>query len=60
MDEALEKLTAVGERGAKIVKLRFFGGLEFPEIAELLEVSLSTIKREWRFARAWLAARIGE
>ena len=42
------------ERQARIVELRFLGGLTVEEIAEALEVSTATVKREWRTARAWL------
>ena len=45
---------AVDPRAAKVVELRFFGGLENEEVAEVLEVSLATVKRDWTVARAWL------
>ena len=51
---ALEELTAVNARQGTVVELRFFGGLDVAEVALLLDVSKSTIEREWRFARAWL------
>jgi len=51
---ALEKLEREDARQAKVVELRFFGGLSNPEIAEFLGVSLSTVEADWRFARAWL------
>ncbi len=54
LDEALQELTAKRERTGKIVELRFFGGLTLEEIAEQLSVSLATVNREWRYARAWL------
>jgi DNA-directed RNA polymerase specialized sigma24 family protein len=41
------------------VELRFFGGLAAPEVAETLDISVATVEREWRIARAWLAARLG-
>jgi len=56
--EALEQLERLDARGAEVVKLRVLWGLTVPEIAETLEVSPSTIEREWRFARRWLAARL--
>ncbi|MDX2199198.1 MAG: ECF-type sigma factor [Phycisphaerae bacterium] len=56
--EALEALSALNERQAKIVELRFFGGLETDEIAALLDVSPRTVKGEWRMARAWLQRRL--
>lgn len=58
LDEALLALEAVSERQARVVELRFFGGLDNPRIAEVLGVSTPTIGREWRIARAWLMARL--
>ena len=54
LDEALEKLAKVDERQAKIVELRFFGGLSVEETAEVLQVSQRTVLREWSFAQTWL------
>lgn len=59
VDRALTELAAKDERRAQVVEMRFFGGLEFPEIAEALSISLSTAKRDWEFARAWLFQRLG-
>lgn len=56
VDEALERLVEVDPELAKLVMLRYFAGMTFPEIASLAEVSESTVKREWRVARAWLGA----
>jgi RNA polymerase sigma factor (TIGR02999 family) len=56
--EALDELTAFDEEGARIVELRIFGGLTAEEIAAELELSLSTVKRRWRMARAWLYQRL--
>jgi RNA polymerase sigma factor (TIGR02999 family) len=50
----LEKLERESPRQAKVVELRFFGGLSNPEIAAFLDVALSTVEADWRFARAWL------
>lgn len=58
LDEALEKLAKTHERAARIVELRFFGGLRFEEIAEILGVPLRSIEREWQLARAWLHAEL--
>jgi len=58
LDAALEDLARVSERQAKLVELRFFGGLEEPDIAKVLGCSLTTVQREWRVARAWLGARL--
>lgn len=52
--EALLAFEAVDERAAKVVELRFFGGLELEEIANALDVSVATVKRDWTLARAWL------
>ena len=54
LDEALEALTAVDPRKAKVVELKFFGGFETDEIAELLQVSPQTVLRDWKLAKAWL------
>ena len=54
VDEALVALTALDTEKARIVEMRFFGGLSNAEIAEVLGVSLATIVRHWRVARAWL------
>jgi RNA polymerase sigma factor (TIGR02999 family) len=59
IDQALARLERVSARRARIVELRFFAGLEVPEIAATLEVSVSTVEREWRAARAFLAASLG-
>ena len=58
LDEALEQLGSLDARQAKIVELRFFGGYSMEEIAKQLSVSLSTIEKEWRFARAWLRKQL--
>ncbi len=54
LDEALTGLAKLSERQARIVELRFFGGLTMVEIAEVVEVSARTVENDWRFARAWL------
>jgi RNA polymerase sigma factor (TIGR02999 family) len=54
VDEALEKLTAMDVRKGRIVELRFFGGLTEEETAEVMGVSMPTVQREWRAAKAWL------
>jgi len=55
LDGVLEELERMNPRQAMMVESRFFGGLEIPEIAQLLEVSEATVLRDWRAARAWLA-----
>lgn len=59
LDEALGRLEAVDERQARILEQRYFGGLSLEETAEAIGVSLATVKRELRFARAWLATELG-
>jgi RNA polymerase sigma factor (TIGR02999 family) len=54
LHDALEKLALLDERQAKVVELRYFGGLSVEEAAEALEISPATVKREWATARAWL------
>lgn len=58
LNEALERLEKLDERSAKVVELRFFGGMTEREIASLLGVSVPTVKRDWDFARSWLLAQI--
>jgi RNA polymerase sigma factor (TIGR02999 family) len=54
LDDALERLGAASTRQARVVELRFFGGLEVEEVAEVMGVSPATVKRDWNFARAFL------
>lgn len=54
LNEALERLSQLDERQARIVELRFFGGLSLNEIAAVLEISTATVSREWEMARNWL------
>jgi RNA polymerase sigma factor (TIGR02999 family) len=54
LDEALDRLAALDARQARIVELRFFGGLTIEETAEVLQISQATVKNEWSLARAWL------
>ena len=58
LDQALSKLEKADSRAARVVELRFFGGLKEDEIAEVLGVSVVTVKRDWKVARAWLIGRI--
>ena len=55
LDSAMHGLAKIEPRQAKVVELRFFGGMDLAETSLLLEVSESTVVREWRAARAWLA-----
>lgn len=54
LDDAISRLDKVDERAATVVRLRFFAGQELTVIAELLDISDRTVKRDWEFARAWL------
>jgi RNA polymerase sigma factor (TIGR02999 family) len=56
LDEALEKLAAFEPRLCQIVEMRYFGGLSHAEIADVLKISATTVKRDWSAARAWLLA----
>lgn len=58
LHEALDAFAAAYPRPAEVVKLRYFSGLSVPEVAETLELSPATVKREWVFARAWIHERI--
>ncbi len=58
VDEALNRLAALDERRARVVELRFFGGLNNSEIAEAVGISVETVKRDWAFAKLWLAREI--
>lgn len=59
LDDAIRRLRDVDPSAANVVRLRFFAGLSVAETARTLEVSESTIKREWAFARAWLFNALG-
>lgn len=54
IDQALTRLAEIDERKAKVVELRFFGGLEIDEVADFLELSPITVSRDWKMAKAWL------
>jgi RNA polymerase sigma-70 factor, ECF subfamily len=58
LDDALESLARVDQRRAKVVELRFFGGLSVEETADVLNVSPETVMRDWRLARAWLTREL--
>jgi RNA polymerase sigma factor (TIGR02999 family) len=58
LDELLTKFEKADPRAAKVVELRFFGGLNEDEVAEVLGVSAITVKRDWKVARAWLIGRL--
>lgn len=58
LDEALDELAEMDPRAARIVEMRFFGGLSVEETAEVMEISTPTVKRDWRTAKAWLYQRL--
>jgi RNA polymerase sigma factor (TIGR02999 family) len=58
LDEALDRLERLDPRQSQIVELRYFGGLTEEEAAEVLDISVRTVKREWSVARAWLFAEL--
>ena len=59
LDRALVRFAQRFPRQARVVELRYFGGLEFDEVARALDLSLRTVKRDWTFARAWLSDALG-
>ena len=58
LNEALDELAKLDSRKSRVVELRYFGGLSLDETAEVLEVSLMTVRRDWRVAKAWLYKRV--
>jgi RNA polymerase sigma factor (TIGR02999 family) len=60
LDEALTALGKIDERKARVVEMRFFGGLREEEIAVALEVSPRTVRGDWRLAKSWLLRRLSE
>jgi RNA polymerase sigma-70 factor (ECF subfamily) len=60
LDEALQELAVFDQDQARVVELRYFGGLTIEETADVLKISPATVKREWATARAWLFDRINQ
>ena len=60
VEDALTRLAKVDEQLARIVELRFYGGLEYKEVATALGMSLRSVERGWQVARAWLASAMEE
>lgn len=58
LEEALEELASIDRRKSQVVELRYFGGLSLEETADVLSISLMTVRRDWRAAKAWLYRRI--
>lgn len=59
-DKLLSSLEERDPRKAQIVQMRVYGGMELEEISQVLSISLATVKRDWRAARAWIATMMGE
>jgi RNA polymerase sigma-70 factor (ECF subfamily) len=59
LHDALDELAALDSRAARAIELRYFGGLSEKEAAEVLEISVATLKRDWEAGRAWLVDRLG-
>ncbi|MDA8020882.1 MAG: ECF-type sigma factor [Thermoanaerobaculia bacterium] len=59
LDQALVELARIQSTGARVVELRFFGGQSIEETASILGLGSATVVRRWRFAKAWLAERLG-
>ncbi len=60
LDHALDALAEIDERKARVVEMRFFGGMTVEETAGALSVSIDTVKRDWRLAKLWLLRTLGE
>jgi RNA polymerase sigma factor (TIGR02999 family) len=60
LDDALSAMSKIDPRKARVIELRFFAGLSVEETAEVLKVSPDTVMRDWRLARGWLLAEMGE
>ena len=60
LDDALTRLAAIDERKSQVVELRYFGGLQVEETAEVLNISPETVMRDWRAAKAWLYLQLSE
>ena len=58
VDRAMQKLADLSERQARIVELRYFGGLTIAEVAHVLDVGTTTVEDDWRLAKAWLAREL--
>jgi RNA polymerase sigma factor (TIGR02999 family) len=60
LNDALEQLSALNGRQSEVVTMRFFGGMGMEEIADALGISLSSVEKDWRLARAWLRTQVGD
>ena len=60
LHEALERLATLDSRKAKVVELKYFGGLNYDEMAEVLKISRVTVRRDWEFAKVWLYTELND
>ena len=60
VDDALQALNGIDQRKARVVELRFFGGLSVDETAEVLHISSQSVLRDWRLAKAWLLRELSD
>jgi RNA polymerase sigma factor (TIGR02999 family) len=60
LDDALQTLEQLNARHSRVVELRFFGGLSLEEVAHLLDVSVATVRRDWRLAQTWLYRELNQ
>ena len=60
LDAALDRLAQTHARQGRVVELRFFGGMEMGDIAEVLQINRRTVDRDWQFAKAWLHRELGD
>jgi RNA polymerase sigma factor (TIGR02999 family) len=60
LHEALERLAALDSRKAQVVELKYFGGLNYDEMAEVLKISRVTVRRDWEFAKVWLYTELND
>lgn len=60
LNDALNRLAELDERKSQVVELKYFGGLTTEEIAEVLKISVDTVKRDWRFSRTWLLKELSK
>src|SRR5215468_9306771 len=60
LDDALKALSAIDERKSRVVELKFFGGLNVEETAEVLGISSDTVIRDWRLAKIWLSRELSQ
>src|SRR5438874_8111414 len=58
LHEALERLATLDSRKAQVVELKYFGGLNYDEMAEVLKISRITVRRDWEFAKVWLYSEL--